>query len=454
MYQLEPIQLLLLGLLFVGLSVAAGIAMGRASRKRLYDEAEERLRTRLTRMEALTREQSRMLAQGTVASLALSLPSVVRELNRADLNTRRIPRLILSLAEAIFRPTQVLFYVTRSASGSNAESQELHLILQKGLQDVPENIKTIPFGQGKLGWVAENRLDRLKEDWVNQALTDGAHIPDNHASLEIDIVGPLVHYTREGEQVLGVLSLGSPQVRPRDEKLMFQMVTNLGSLALVNARNVSRLREQANRDGLTGLLNKSSFMEELAVKMLDTGKKAECLSLFIFDIDYFKNYNDTNGHPAGDELLRILAKLVSDSLRPGDSCCRYGGEEFLIAMPDTNGKDAFKVAERIRETIADHRFANQESQPNGNLTISGGVSAYPDSGSNLEELIQTADQALYQSKAEGRNRVTRYRSIGMGGDDEETDHEMVDVPEIETDASVEANTDAEIDKVEEVASGV
>ena len=110
-----------------------------------------------------------------------------------------------------------------------------------------------------------------------------------------EITWRILHFGRDEEHVLGVLCLGQPKVRPRDEKLMFQMVTNLGSLALVNARNVSRLREQANTDGLTGLLNKRYCLNLLAELLASSGREAQKLALFIFDIDHFKTYNDTNG---------------------------------------------------------------------------------------------------------------------------------------------------------------
>jgi len=184
--------------------------------------------------------------------------------------------------------------------------------------------------------------------------------------------------------------------------------------------NVSRLREQANHDGLTGLLNKSYFMHELASLMLTTQREAQQLALFIFDIDHFKVYNDSNGHPAGDTLLRRLAGLLKSIVRPGDWCCRYGGEEFMVAMPQTNGRDAMAVSERIRRAIEEEPFELEKSQPNGRVTISGGVAVIPKDGESIEELIERADQALYQSKTAGRNRVTRYRHVGIGELEDDT----------------------------------
>jgi diguanylate cyclase (GGDEF)-like protein len=143
-------------------------------------------------------------------------------------------------------------------------------------------------------------------------------------------------------------------------------------------------------------------------------KEAQPLSVFIFDIDHFKNYNDTNGHPAGDELLRSIGRLIKHSLRPGDVACRYGGEEFIIAMTETDREAGYEQAEKVRKTIAATRLQHGEKQPLGMISISGGVASFPKDGTSVSELIQLADEALYQSKKGGRNRVTLYKGVEIG----------------------------------------
>jgi diguanylate cyclase (GGDEF)-like protein len=393
----------------------------------------KRVQKQLTRSESQTKEQSRMISRlraekGSVASLALSLPTVVQELNRTDMDPRRVPGLIMNLVESIFQPGQVLFYAARAGAKDGSRPAELRLVHHFGFGDVPDVLKRVPFGKGKLGWVAAHRIDMLREDWLNPARTEGRKIEDNHPSLRAEVVGPLVHHSMDGEQVLGVISIGSPATRPRDEKLMFQLITNLGSLALVNANLMTRLRDRANTDGLTGLLNKRYFMEELVARMIVAAEReAQPLGLFIFDLDYFKNYNDTNGHPAGDELLRSLGDLLRSQMRPGDRCCRYGGEEFVIAMPDTNREETYKGAERIRKAIEAHPFAHQEKQPNGNVTISGGVAALPHDGNSVADLTRHADSALYESKRRGRNCITLYHGVDIGDSGDVSGFDLVSV---------------------------
>jgi diguanylate cyclase (GGDEF)-like protein len=215
--------------------------------------------------------------------------------------------------------------------------------------------------------------------------------------------------------------VGGLATRSRDEKLMLQMVTNLGAIAYTNARNLSRLKDQANKDGLTRLLNKRFFMQRLGLLINTAEREARPLSVFIFDIDHFKKYNDTQGHLAGDEVLRGVARVLEQSLRPGDVPSRYGGEEFLVAMPDTDKGDALRAADRIREAIASHAFPHAASQPLGRLTISGGVAALRTDGVDSTELIRHADQALYEAKAGGRNRVLPYRGVDIGSDGKDAD---------------------------------
>jgi diguanylate cyclase (GGDEF)-like protein len=213
------------------------------------------------------------------------------------------------------------------------------------------------------------------------------------------------------------LCIGNPASHPRDEKLMLQMVTNLATIAYTNSRNTRQLRDLANHDGLTGLLNKRYFMGQRLGLMINAAElEASPLCVFIFDIDHFKKYNDTNGHLAGDEILKQVSQVLRDNLRPGDIACRYGGEEFIVAMPGAGGPDGFAAAERIRAAIEATGFPRSESQPLGRVTISGGVAKFPVDGTNGNDLILHADQALYQAKAAGRNRIVQYRGVDIGGD--------------------------------------
>lgn len=163
-----------------------------------------------------------------------------------------------------------------------------------------------------------------------------------------------------------------------------------------------KLEEMANRDGLTGAFNKY-FMHKTLDNVFNGNRRQN--SLAIMDIDYFKNYNDKNGHMEGDNLLRSLTQLITDSLRDKDMLFRFGGEEFVILFSDTSKEDAIMVAERIRQKVADFVFPFEEKQPNGDLTISVGVAFSPSDAIEKQSLLQIADERLYKAKSGGRNRV-------------------------------------------------
>jgi diguanylate cyclase (GGDEF)-like protein len=125
----------------------------------------------------------------------------------------------------------------------------------------------------------------------------------------------------------------------------------------------------------------------------------------MIDIDYFKHYNDTNGHLAGDEVLRAIAILIERGVRQTDIVARYGGEEFSAILTNTGREGALEIAERIRKNVSDTRFPNESAQPNKDLTVSVGVAAFSSSISTLTDLIREADHTLYRAKNGGRNRV-------------------------------------------------
>ncbi|MDF1566798.1 MAG: diguanylate cyclase [Spirochaetaceae bacterium] len=167
------------------------------------------------------------------------------------------------------------------------------------------------------------------------------------------------------------------------------------------------LEEQAIRDGLTGLLNRRRFDENLGNEWNRSHREQESLSLVMVDIDDFKAYNDTYGHQEGDECLRLVAQACgSAALRPGDLPFRYGGEEFALILSETDAEGAALVAERIRIAIENLNIEHSANPREGKVTASFGV-ATADSNNRMtkEELLRSADEALYRAKQTGRNRV-------------------------------------------------
>jgi two-component system, cell cycle response regulator len=164
-----------------------------------------------------------------------------------------------------------------------------------------------------------------------------------------------------------------------------------------------KLYKQATRDTLTGLSNRSYFQNELR-KFLSIGARySRPFSLMMLDVDFFKKVNDTYGHDVGDNVLKTVATALMSHVRSHDVAARFGGEEFVILLPETPLNGAVAVAERIRMTVESCDF-----EPMGchhHVTISIGISEFPSSGVEFDELIKRADEALYKAKESGRNRV-------------------------------------------------
>jgi diguanylate cyclase (GGDEF)-like protein len=161
----------------------------------------------------------------------------------------------------------------------------------------------------------------------------------------------------------------------------------------------------ASRDGLTNLYNHRYFQEILGKEMARAKRYNTSLSLIMFDIDYFKEVNDSFGHPAGDEVLINLSRAISKAIRPSDIIARYGGEEFVVILPETSEKGLKVFAERLRRCAASvETTINQKSI---RITIScGGGHLLPSSNVTQQNFIHTVDQGLFLSKKNGRNRVT------------------------------------------------
>lgn len=185
----------------------------------------------------------------------------------------------------------------------------------------------------------------------------------------------------------------------------------LGFYVKIESEHIKKLKSLANEDGLTGVYNHRFFHDVLRGKIIACEKKNNPLSLIFLDIDYFKHYNDLYGHQGGDEVLKTIGSLLKNSVRKEDIVARYGGEEFAIILPNTSEEDAIMIAENIRHKVEVTYFKGEENQPNGKLTVSIGISIYPEKAKNDVELIKSADDALYRAKFFNKNRVETYTSI-------------------------------------------
>lgn len=174
-------------------------------------------------------------------------------------------------------------------------------------------------------------------------------------------------------------------------------------------REVEKMKEEAvllsYTDDLTGIYNHRFFIEQLTLEVERQKRYSSSLSLLMIDIDYFKHYNDYNGHLAGDEALKAIALLIHHGVRQSDIVARYGGEEFAAILVNAGKEKAMEIAERVRRIVQETPFPNEKEQPNGDLTVSIGVATCSSPVAMLTDLIREADNALYRAKRAGRNRI-------------------------------------------------
>lgn len=201
----------------------------------------------------------------------------------------------------------------------------------------------------------------------------------------------------------------------------------LGFYVKIEGEHIEKLENLVNKDGLTGVYNHRYFQDSLKELIINAKKKKSKLAMILTDIDYFKHYNDLYGHQKGDEILRCIGEILRDNSGEKSITARYGGEEFAIILPNTNEEEALEIANKIRMIIEKTKFYGEENQPNGVLTVSMGISTFPDKARNEVELIKSADDALYRAKFFNKNRVETYSSIldDLKNDIEEKDIELV-----------------------------
>jgi len=222
------------------------------------------------------------------------------------------------------------------------------------------------------------------------ALRSGAHDYLLKPFESLDLIASLAHR-----------ALAKVRLEKENRRLVDELREKNAALEEANAL----LHELAIRDGLTGLYNHRYFHDAMITETHRSQRHQRIFSLLFMDIDDFKVFNDTHGHPKGDALLRDLTELIRARLRRSDVFARYGGEEFVVILPETTKDIARDLAEDIRTIIETHPFPGRESQPHDKLTISIGVATFPDDGKTPTSIVSAADNALYSAKRNGRNRV-------------------------------------------------
>jgi diguanylate cyclase (GGDEF)-like protein len=225
--------------------------------------------------------------------------------------------------------------------------------------------------------------------------------------LGIFIIAPIIFSDRV-QGVLGTREKHYGSEFTQTDFELFHVLVNIISISIENAQHYEEIRNLSLTDEMTKLHNYRSFISRLKEELNRARRNQSQVSLVILDIDHFKNYNDTLGHQAGDEALREVGKVLRKTVRDEDIVSRYGGEEFCVIFPGIAKQEIKHLGDRIRQRIEAHKFYKEKVQPVGQLTISLGGATYPDDASDIHDLIQKADEALYKAKHLGRNQMQLY----------------------------------------------
>jgi diguanylate cyclase (GGDEF)-like protein len=240
--------------------------------------------------------------------------------------------------------------------------------------------------------------------------------PCEHLGSPLPAGSLCVPLVAQGEAI-GILHVQRPRPAPdpaEDGERLAHTVADQAALALANLRLRQSLREQAIRDPLTNLFNRRHMEESLQRELRRAQRRQRALGIILLDLDHFKRTNDTFGHDAGDRLLRAVGHFLQTHIRGEDVACRYGGEEFLLILSDSSLEDTRRRAEQLREGLK-ALAVEHDGGTLGPVSASFGVAVFPEQGVTAEAVVRAADAALYQAKADGRDRVAVGQALPLVG---------------------------------------
>lgn len=279
-----------------------------------------------------------------------------------------------------------------------------------------EAIRHVGFSEEYVKGRLEKPFERIDKCYVltrgEEYLTDDIRkdIRCPYAKADTGTISSMCVLIRSGERFYGIIHMASRYKKAftRDDVALANAIGEQVGMAVERAMLFKEINRLAVTDELTGIYNVRQLRRVLDEEIRRCIRYKRKLSFMMIDIDYFKNYNDHNGHLAGDEVLRRIARLLESNIRDIDVAFRYGGEEFSILIREESKEKARVLAERLRQFVEETEFENEVLQPGKRLTISIGISGFPDDAEDAESLIEKADIALYMAKERGRNQVVPY----------------------------------------------
>lgn len=326
---------------------------------------------------------------------------VLNEVGKAINSTLEMEQLLELIYQQLGRIIQTdTYFVTLFDEEDN--TLDMRIMIDDGERFPPQKI---PMGHGFASYVLQTRKpflvrhlsQELENMPVRPIIMGQIRMSESWLGVPLSV----------GNQLFGLLAVASYAPYAFDEKdvSLLTSVASQAALALDNAQQHDRVKEQARRDSLTGAYNHGYLLQRLSEEVERSRQAGTPVSLIMLDVDYFKEYNDTYGHVMGDEVLRQIVVAIQTHIKKTDIVGRWGGEEFAIALPGTPPQLAQQVTERVRNTLANLKLIDTHGNAIPSPTVSQGIAAFPDNARDAAELVDIADQALYEAKRSGRDQV-------------------------------------------------
>jgi len=373
---------------------AAGLLDNETGEKKKNAILLKEIRSRDQQIESLQIDISNLNdLNGRYLTFMFTIPSIVQRLNASQHFDELISSIVRLVKDVISAETVEIYTFDRD-----------NTILQKVSSDgeTAEGECTYALGEGLVGAAAKDRMLRMKENIPK------SHIEQNGIGQDksnIWMAAPI----NFNDRLIGVMGIGKVKKQTGNEGNFLKMIADIAGVVLMNQALLGETKHKAETDPLTGLYNRRYFFQMAQNAVEKSIRDNSPISIFLFDIDNFKHYNDANGHDAGDKLLKELSRLILGATRKTSVVARYGGEEFIVLLPGLQKEEAFTYAERLRERVCSHLFPHGDMQPLECVSISGGIASFPTDAGSIQETISLADTALYQAKSDGRNRVIKHK---------------------------------------------
>lgn len=397
------------------------------------------------------RKVSRELAQNRqkrqqLSAYSTELKNLKKELARKREIAEKLPQVTKKMTEKLpsdaypaiaVRSLKEFFHAKKVGYFAPVEgSPDYSLVVGTGFPpDWLDKVRIHP-SEGILGMALQNRVVVSRMDPHSSSGRRSTRCSLEDLDVAPDFVAPVFGISG----TVGALVVAGCPFPLEEERVYVSMFADQLSTMLQNAALLDSNRNATWVDHLTGVANRLYFQQRFESEIRRAGNYRQSLALFMFDVDNFKRINDTHGHLAGDVVIRKMSEIARKTTRGSDLVGRYGGDEFIVLITSTTEKQAVSFAEKLRGKISETDIAIPGTDVPVRITVSGGLAMFPTHGQSTTELFRAADDALYESKGQGRNRVLVAASVGLGGGQKGTDAGP-ETP-LATDTSVDTGSDA------------